>query len=56
MDLLINEVMIREKQTKHSNQDIKMKIRAFKKKAMGGLYAKPCKLLAAMTLHLQALS
>lgn len=56
MDLLINEVMIREKQTKHSNQDIKMKIRAFKKKAMGGLYVKPCKLLAAMTLHLQALS
>ena len=38
MDVLINEVMIREKQTTHSNQEIKMKIPAFKKKAMGGLY------------------
>ena len=38
MDVLINEVMIREKQTTHSNQEIKMKIRAFKKKAMGNLY------------------
>ena len=38
MNPLINKVMIREKQTTHSNQEIKMKIRAFKKKAMGGLY------------------
>ena len=32
--------MIFEKQPKHSNQGIKliMKVRAFKKKAMGGLY------------------